>query len=83
MILLGLALGCAGESPIRDEPVPIDQIPAVAMEAAKKALPGYTFDTAFKLKVDGQDVFEIRGKDRKGKTREVEVTPAGEVLEIE
>ncbi len=53
------------------------------MEIARKELPGITFDTAYKLKVDGKDAFEIRGKNKQGKIREVELSATGEVLEIE
>jgi uncharacterized membrane protein YkoI len=53
------------------------------MEVARKELPGYTFDTAYKMKIDGKDAYEVRGKDKRGKVREVEVSAAGEVLAIE
>ena len=53
------------------------------MEVARKQLPGFTFDTVYKMKVNGKDAYEIRGKNKQGKTREVEVSAAGEVLEIE
>ncbi|WP_422932125.1 hypothetical protein [Singulisphaera sp. PoT] len=53
------------------------------MEIARKELPGYTFDTAYKMKVDGKDAYEIKGKDMRGKVREVEVSVDGKVLEVE
>jgi hypothetical protein len=53
------------------------------MEAARKQLPDLTFDTAYKMKVQGKDAYEIRGKDKRGKIREVELSPTGEVLAIE
>jgi hypothetical protein len=53
------------------------------METARKTLPGYTFDTVYKMKVNGKDAYEVRGKDKRGKVREVEVSADGEVLEIE
>ena len=53
------------------------------MEAATKALPDVKFDEARKAKFNGQDAFEIRGKDKRGKIREVEVSTSGEILEIE
>ena len=80
--LLILATGCKSE-PKSDDLVPIDQVPATVMESARKQLPGYTFDTAFKMKIDGKDAYEIRGKDKRGKVREVEVSATGEVLAIE
>ena len=66
-----------------DEIVPIEQVPAPVMDAARKQLPGYTFDTVYKMKIDGKDAYEVRGKDKKGKVREVEVSATGEVLGVE
>jgi uncharacterized membrane protein YkoI len=82
MILL-FALGCARSSPQSDPIVPIEQVPANVMEVARKQLPGFTFDTAYKMKIDGKDAYEVRGKDKRGKVREVEVSATGEVLAIE
>ncbi len=75
--------GCGGEPPKSDPVVPIDQVPPNLMEIARKQLPGYTFDTVYKMTVDGKDAYEIRGKDKQGKIREVEISATGEVLEIE
>ena len=46
-------------------------------------LPGIPFDRAYKIDVNGKDAYEIRGKDCRGKIREVEVSTSGEVLEVE
>jgi hypothetical protein len=35
------------------------------------------------LKIDGKDAYEVRGKDKRGKVREVEVSAAGEVVGVE
>jgi hypothetical protein len=78
-----LALGCAGKPPEGPPIVPIEQVPANVMEVARKQLPGYTFETAYKMKIDGKDAYEVRGKDKRGKVREVEVSTTGEVLAIE
>ena len=77
-----LPWGCAGK-PESHKIMPIDQVPKSVMETARKALPGYTFDTAYSMKVDGKDAYEVRGKNKQGKVREVEVTASGEVLGIE
>lgn len=76
------ALGCES-APQPDQIVPIEQVPPKVMEVARKTLPGYTFDTVYKMKVDGKDAYEVRGKDKRGKIREVEVSVMGEVLEVE
>ena len=83
------ALGCAliltgcESRPTADQIVPIDQVPAHLLEIARKELPGITFDTVYKMKVDGKDAYEIRGKNKQGKIREVELSATGEVLEVE
>jgi hypothetical protein len=81
-VALIATVGC-GEAEEKLEPVPLDKLPAGSMEAATKALPDVTFDRARKAKFNGQDAFEIIGKDKRGKTREVEVSTEGKVLEIE
>ena len=81
---LTLVLGAGCESrPTPDQIVPMDQVPANLIEIAQKELPGITFDTAYKLKVDGKDAYELRGKNKQGKIREVELSSTGEVLEVE
>jgi hypothetical protein len=82
-MMLILSVGCTSSPPKSDDIIPIDQVPANVMEVARKELPGYTFDTVYKMKVDGKDAYEVRGKDMRGKVREVEVSSAGEVLAIE
>jgi hypothetical protein len=76
------AWGC-GEEAERPEPVPFDQVPAEVKAAAAKTLPSVTFDKAQKIEVDGQEVYEVRGKERGGKIREVEVSASGKVLKTE
>jgi hypothetical protein len=82
-LLLALAAAGCGNEPTSEQIIPLESVPANVMEAARKQLPGLTFDTAYKMKVDGKDAYEIRGKDKRGKVREVEVSPTGEVLAIE
>ena len=82
LVLTLAAVGCENE-PTSDEIVPIESVPPAVMEAARKQLPDLTFDTAYKMKVQGKDAYEIRGKDKRGKIREVELSPTGEVLAIE
>jgi hypothetical protein len=53
------------------------------MEVARKQLPGFKFDTVYKTKIDGKDAYEVRGKDSRGKVREVEVSTDGEVIAVE
>jgi hypothetical protein len=85
VVLLSLVLvtGCGEERPRADPIVPIEEVPALVVEAAGKALPGYIFDTIYKMKVDGKDAYELKGKNKQGKIREVEISATGEVLAIE
>lgn len=83
MAVATLAVGGCGENEERLEPVPLDKLPPGSMEAAAKALPDVKFDRARKARFDGKDAFEIIGKDKRGKTREVEVSTEGKVLDIE
>ena len=82
VLLIIIFVGCENE-PKSDDIVPIEQVPANVMEVARKQLPGYTFDTVYKMKIDGKDAYEVRGKDKRGKVREVEVSATGEVIAIE
>jgi hypothetical protein len=82
-LLLIVAGGCESAAPESDEIVPIEQVPAGVMDAARKTLPGFAFDTVYKMKVDGKDAYEVRGKDKRGKVREVEVSASGEILAVE
>lgn len=80
--LLMAASGCE-EKVERLEPVALDKLPAGAMEAATKQVPGFKAERARKAKFNGQDAIEIIGKDKRGKIIEVEVSPDGKVLEVE
>ena len=79
---LVLVAGCSPSAPKNDW-MPIADVPRELQDVAKKELPNVTFDTARKIYVDGEERLEIRGKQPNGKVREVEVTPAGEIREVE
>ncbi len=79
LLFVLLLVGCSdGNS--KAVVVPIDQVPAPLVKAARQQLPDVVFDHARKLP-NGN--YEIRGKARNGKVREVELNPAGVVVEIE
>jgi hypothetical protein len=77
------AFGCGSTPPKGDPIVPIEQVPPKVMDVARKELPGFTVDTVYKMKIEGKDAFEVRGKDKRGKVREVEVSADGAVIAIE
>jgi hypothetical protein len=74
-----LFTGC-GDKATKASVVPLDEVPETLREKAKATLPEVNFDHARKL---SNGNFEVRGKAKNGKVREVEMTPAGEVVEIE
>lgn len=65
------------------KPMAMDQVPAVVLQAAKKAAPDLTFYAAYKDKFEGKDSIELKGKTKTGKIKEVEVSPDGTVLGTE
>jgi hypothetical protein len=77
-LLILIAAGCgAGSSAVV---VPIDEVPETLRKTAQEKLPDVKFENAVKFK-DGS--YEVRGKDSKGKVRDVEFSPTGEVTEVE
>jgi hypothetical protein len=87
-VLLGV-LGC-GEEEVPPgttrQTIAYDQVPENVRSAATKAIPGVRFDEAWKNLEPGGNLhsYEIRGRrTTDGKTREVRVSPAGAILEME
>ena len=62
--------------------VPVDELPSNIQQAVEEAVPGATITEAEIESEDGQAVFEVT-VEKDGKEYEVEVTPQGEVLEVE
>lgn len=81
-VVLVAFCGC-GEQVERAEPVPLDKLPAGALETAKKQLPDVTFERAQKVKFRGQDAYEIIGKNKQGKIHDVDISTTGELLEVQ
>jgi hypothetical protein len=73
-----LIAGCG--KPAIKEPIALDKVPEIVMKTAKEKLPGITFNRAV-IKPNGE--YELFGKDAKGKIREIDITPAGVVTEVE
>ena len=74
------AVGCGEKKIERKEPIGLDQVPANVMKVAKEKLPDVKFDHALR-KPNGD--FEVRGKNKAGKIREIDIKPDGTVIEIE
>lgn len=81
-LLLGLALGC-GEREERPVALSLDEIPEKALETARAKLPDVRFDGGWKEEEGGAVAYEIRGRDRVGKIRDIKVTTDGRVLEVD
>jgi hypothetical protein len=82
LLLPLLSLGCGAE-PAPNAFVPVAQVSPDILKAAKSALPNVAFESARKIKVQGQDAFEIRGKMPNGKIRELVVSTSGKVIEVD
>ena len=81
--LAAATLGCGGGDPVAPKKTAVDikDVPPEFMKTAKEKLPEVvTFMDAFR-KENG--VFEIRGKEKTGKIREVGIRPDGTVTDIE
>lgn len=77
-LLASFAVGCGGTS--SGELVPLDKLPEGFLQTAKEKLPDVQFEAALKRSDGG---YEVRGKDKQGKVRDVEFSATGEFLEIE
>ena len=88
MILCAALCGC-GDGGDPDDvaevktPMPMDEVPAVVLKAAKKAAPHLTFFAAYAGKFDGKDAIELKGKMKSGQIKELEMSPDGKLLGTE
>ncbi len=84
LLLILLIGGCSKNDTAQKNSVPLDKVPAIAMDAAamvaKEKFPDLKFESAWK-KPTG--VYAIVGKTKTGKIHDVEVTDAGEITEVE
>ena len=80
-ILAGIpaCVGC-GSRPAAAPPLTIEDLPPAFLATAKQRFPRVRFDAVFR-KPDG--TLEIRGREKNGKVREVQIRPDGTVVELE
>jgi hypothetical protein len=78
LLVLLSAVGC-GESK-KKEPVALDQVPDAVMKVAKEKLPDVKFERACR---EPNGDYELIGKDKHGKVREIDISPSGQVSQIE
>lgn len=82
LLLVAFGIWYAGwlEQPSSAGLVPMDQVPQEFLMTAHQQLPEVKFDKVWKLR-NGN--YEIRGKDNRGRAREVELNAKGEVVEVD
>ena len=80
VVVLCLISGCGVVR--RDPPKRIDlkEVPESIMKIAREKLPDVNFDNAL-MKPSG--TYEVRGKNKAGKLREIDIRPDGTIEEIE
>jgi hypothetical protein len=78
-----LATISCGEQGENDEPIPLDKVPPSVVKVASDQLPGVKFETAYKETKGGEQIYELRGKTKEGKIREVEVSADGKVIQLD
>ena len=79
MMALFFVVGCGERTP-KGENVELDKVPEPVMKSAKEKLPGVTFEQAWKTP-NGN--YEVRGKAKNGKVRDIQVKPDGTVVEVD
>ena len=72
--------GCGGFSPPKKTTLELKDVPADILKIAREKLPDVKFDTAWQM---SNGTYEVRGKAKNGKVREINITPDGTVVEIE
>lgn len=74
-----LLVGCSEKTPLKTR-MELKDVPPEILKVAKEKLPGVTFDSAYK---EPNGSYEVRGKAKNGKVREIDIKPDGTVEEIE
>ena len=81
LLLFVLLCGCEQSHEARHKDVvPLEKLPPAVLKAAQSKLPEVKFDSAWKTANGG---YEVRGKAKTGKIHDVQVSEAGEVLEVD
>lgn len=78
--LAGLITSAALGQQEKEQRIDLAKVPAAVKKAADMAAPGVTWHHASK---ETKTIYELTGKNAHGREVEVEVTPEGEVIEIE
>lgn len=79
VFVLLLIAGCGADKP-KGENVELDKVPEPVMKVAKEKLPDVKFEQAWKTPSGN---YEVRGKGKNGKVRDIQVKADGEVVEVD
>lgn len=79
VVLAACCIGC-GKDAREITTLRLEDVPPDVMRVAKEQLPGVEFDMAWRKSTG---TFEIRGRLKNGKIREVDIRPDGTVEEVE
>ena len=77
-LFLCVAAGCSKAQ--KAQPMVFEDVPESIRQTASETLPDVKFDQALR-RADGG--YEVRGKDKDGKVRDVEFAADGSVIEVE
>lgn len=80
LLALAAVLGCGGDSIPKKEPITLDQVPENVLKVAREKLPDVKFERAMR-KPNGE--FEVIGRNRSGKVREIDIRLDGTITEVE
>ena len=77
LILISLFLVACSTQPMEEREISVSQVPPEVLEAAREAVPGFEATDA-----EIEFIYELDGE-ANGKAYEIEISPDGEVKEIE
>jgi hypothetical protein len=82
ILLLAGLIGCRDNTRREGltDHIPLDKVPPTVLKVAREKLPDVDFNTAWKTPGGN---YEVRGTQKNGKVRDIQVTPKGDVVEID
>lgn len=78
-VLSVVLIGCGSKTPQKTT-IDLNDVPPSILKIAKEKLPGVTFTSAYK---EPNGSYELRGKEKSGKVREIDIRPDGVVEELD
>ncbi|QEL20470.1 hypothetical protein [Limnoglobus roseus] len=78
--LMAVVVAGCGEKKAAKTAMELKDVPPDILKVAKEKLPGVAFDAAYR---EANGSYELRGKEKGGKVREIDVKPDGTVEEVQ